>query len=456
MTLKLRSRARILMCCFVALISTTTKAQVQTARAGVRITSNLGGFYEYLPQGYSSGSASYPLLVFLHGVGELGNGDDDLPLVLRNGPPRLINQNQFPTSFTVNGQTFRFIVISPQFQQFPSTSDIGAMIDYAIAHYRVDPNRIYLTGLSMGGGLVWEYAGISLTTARKLAAIVPICGASFPYGNLTRNMADADLPVWATHNNPDPTVPYSNSVAYVNGINQSPSPPTPLARLLTSPGGSTGHDAWTATYNPNSTLFDGGNIYSWMLQFSRAANIPLPVSITNYTATAANGKVSVNWTTTFEQNNDHFSIERSSDGLNFTNLGEVKSGNQSSGQSYTFEDQTPLPGNNFYRLSQTDIDGKITYFEIKNVNLGALADKTVKLFPNPANEKITIEMQNSVKGKISVSILNTSGKKVKTIEITKRTDYTQQTILLNGLAAGYYILEIKADNYSYSASFIKK
>jgi dienelactone hydrolase len=455
MALNPRSKAGILMCCLVVLTMTLTNAQVQTARAGVRITSNLGGFYEYLPQGYSSGSASYPLLVFLHGVGELGNGNEDLSRVLRNGPPRLISQNQFPTSFTVNGQTFRFIVISPQFQQFPSTSDIGAMIDYAIANYRVDPDRIYLTGLSMGGGLVWEYAGISLATARKLAAIVPICGASYPYGNLTRNMADADLPVLATHNDPDPTVPYSNSVAYINGINQSPSPPTPLARLITSPSGSAGHDAWTATYNPNSTLFDGGNIYSWMLEFSRG-NIALPVSITNYTATATNGKVAVQWTTTFEQNNDHFTIERSPDGINFTKLDEVKSGNQSTGQTYTFEDQSPLTGNNFYRLSQTDIDGKITYFEIKKVNLDASADKTVKIFPNPANEKITLEMQNSVKGKINVSILNTSGKKVKTIEITKRTDYIQHSILLNGLAAGYYILEIKADNYSYSASFIRK
>jgi len=137
-------------------------------------------------------------------------------------------------------------------------------------------------------------------------------------------------------------------------------------------------------------------------------------------------------------------------------LGEVKSENPPAGKSYTFEDQSPLTGSNFYRLSQTDIDGKITYFEIKKVDLGTLADKTVKIFPNPANEKITLEMQNSVKGKINVSILNTSGKKVKTVELTKRSDYIQQSILLNGIPAGYYILEIKADNYSYSASFIRK
>lgn len=454
MTLQVRSRAGMLMCCLLALVITTTNAQVQTARAGVRITPNLGGFYEYLPQGYSSGNERYPLILFLHGAGELGNGNEDLPLVLRNGPPKLINQNNFPTSFTVRGQTFRFIVISPQFQQFPSTSDIGAMMDYTLAHYRVDPGRIYVTGLSMGGGLVWEYAGISLATARKLAAIVPICGASYPYGNLTRNMADADLPVWATHNSNDPTVPYSSTVAYVDGINSFN--PTPLARLTTSPGGSSGHDAWTATYNPSSTLFDGGNIYNWMLTNSRTASIPLPVSITNYTATAANGKVAVNWTTTFEQNNDHFTIERSSDGINFSNLGEVKAGNQSAGQSYTFEDQSPLPGNNFYRLSQTDIDGKVTYYDIKKVDLSTTADKTVKIFPNPANEKITLEMQNNIKGKISVSIVNASGKKIKTIELTKRADYIQQTILLNDIATGYYILEIKGDNYSYSASFIRK
>ncbi len=85
-----------------------------------------------------------------------------------------------------------------------------------------------------------------------------------------------------------------------------------------------------------------------------------------------------------------------------------------------------------------------------------MQDKTVKLFPNPANEKITVEMQNDLKGKISITILNASGKIVKRTEMSKQANYLQQTILLHDIIPGYYVLEIKADNYSWSSSFIKK
>src|SRR5215467_2297320 len=88
-------------------------AQVQTARPGVVIDANCHGFYEYLPQGYSTGTKQYPLLIFLHGSGETGDGSAaQLPYVFRNGPPKLISQGTFPVSFTVNNQTYSFIVIS--------------------------------------------------------------------------------------------------------------------------------------------------------------------------------------------------------------------------------------------------------------------------------------------------------------------------------------------------------
>ncbi len=408
--------AGIFVCAIALLMTSTIHAQVQTARAGERVTPNVGGFYEYLPQGYASSTDKYPLLIFFHGSGETGNGNSDLPLVLRNGPPRLINQGQFPVSFTSNAQAFKFIVISPQFQGWPTTDDVASIITYMSAKYRVDINRIYLTGLSMGGSPVWEYAGLSTATANKIAAIVPIAGASYPEDSRARNMANANLPVWAVHNDPDPTVPYSYSSEYVRKINLAPAP-NPLARLTTSPGGSTGHDAWTATYNPSSTLFDGGNIYSWMLQYSRNIAV-LPVLLTSYTASAgANGKVLISWTTSFEQNNDHFTIERSADGTNFTSIGQVKAGNQSAGQAYSFEDAAPITGNNFYRLSQTDIDGNTTLFDVTKISTGNMQDTTVKFFPNPAKDKITVETQTDLNGKISITILNASGKVVKRTEM---------------------------------------
>ena len=160
---------------FSFFISSSVYAQVQTPKYGVSMTVNSKGYYEYLPSGYSSGTGKYPLLIFAHGQGELGDGSiSQLPKVLANGTPMQISQGIFPESFTVKGQTFKFIVLSPQFTITPFAYDMQNIINYAIKNYRVDTSRIYLTGLSMGGGLVWEYPGEDLSYANRIAAIVPI------------------------------------------------------------------------------------------------------------------------------------------------------------------------------------------------------------------------------------------------------------------------------------------
>src|SRR5882757_3847863 len=93
----------------------------------VSINANCGGFYEFLPPGYSTGSGTYPIMIFLHGAGEVGNGGSDLSRVLANGPPKLITAGTFPTSFTVNGKAFTFIVICPQFVHQASITDVAAV-----------------------------------------------------------------------------------------------------------------------------------------------------------------------------------------------------------------------------------------------------------------------------------------------------------------------------------------
>src|ERR1700754_2415342 len=92
------------------LLSRPVFAQTFTAKH-VSISANTNGFYEYLPVGYTTSSTAYPLLVFLHGVGEEGNGGSDLTKVLAHGPPQLQNQGKFPSTVTVNGKTFSFICI---------------------------------------------------------------------------------------------------------------------------------------------------------------------------------------------------------------------------------------------------------------------------------------------------------------------------------------------------------
>jgi pimeloyl-ACP methyl ester carboxylesterase len=297
--------------------SFTSNAQVQTARYA-RIAGNSNGYYEYLPPDYNTSGQNYPLLIFVHGIGELGDGSQyQLPKVLVNGPPRLINNGSWPVSFKVKGRSYSFIVISPQFTYWPGGNDIKSVIDYCVSHYRVDQSRIYVTGLSMGGGVVWDYASMSTEAAMRVAAIVPVCGALD--GNLTRGkiIAGANLPVWALQNQNDPTVSSQNTVDWYNAIN-APSAPVANPPMVMTLFPASGHDAWTRAYDPNYKE-KGMNVYEWMLQYSRNGSYT-PVSNHNYTpvvnagtdqnitlpnnsvslngsATSANGSIaSYNWT----------------------------------------------------------------------------------------------------------------------------------------------------------------
>jgi len=239
------------------------QAQIQTAKY-ISMTSNTNAFYEYLPEGYSSTGSKYSLIIFIHGMGELGAGSSStLPKVLNNGIPKLAQNGTLPRSFTVNGQTHRFVVLSPQFVAWPQPANISGIIDYAASHYNIDPSRVYVTGLSMGGGATWQTAG-NAAYVNRIAAIVPVCGAQSATPSKARVIATNNLPVWALHNQTDPTIQVGTTNTWITYINTAPAP-NPLARKTIFPGG--GHDAWTKAYDP-SYREEGKNIYEWMLQYT--------------------------------------------------------------------------------------------------------------------------------------------------------------------------------------------
>lgn len=226
------------------------------------VGSNVGGFYQAVPPGYNNDTAKkYPLLVFLHGGGELGNGNRELPLVLKNALPNLLDKKRFPNSFTVDGNQFSFVILTPQFKVWPKPADVDTLIRYALENYRIDTHRLYLAGLSMGGGATWEYAA---DHGRALAAIVPICGASWADENAARRLADTDVPIWAFHNKDDSAVSVRSTTRYVDFIEKE-NPEIPLRMTLWETGG---HDAWTKATDPGYRENDK-NIYEWMLQYFR-------------------------------------------------------------------------------------------------------------------------------------------------------------------------------------------
>lgn len=259
--------SQLLMLVFLLISSVKGITQELKARS-IIIDTNCHGFYEYVPKGYDKKKKrkKYPLLIMLHGLGELGNGASELPKVLRNEPMKLVANGTFPDSFLVDGKEYRFIIFAPQFIHWPWPKTTQAIIDYAVSHYRVDKKRIYLTGLSMGGGATWECVGNNAKYAKKLAAIAPICGASLADSIKAQRIAKANLPVWSLHNEGDRTVTVEFTKKYTRYINSAPiASKEPAKETIFS---EQGHNAWRKAYDP---LYkeNGMNLYEWMLSHHR-------------------------------------------------------------------------------------------------------------------------------------------------------------------------------------------
>ena len=195
----------------------------------------------FLPDSYGQTQERWPLIMFLHGAGERG---DDLEKVKKHGPPKIVeNQKDFP-----------FIVVSPQCPTGDWWTDkvevLINLLDDIVARYKVDKQRIYLTGLSMGGYGTWSLASVH---PERFAAIAPICGG----GKRFMAMRLKDIPVWVFHGAKDKTVPLKESEEMVNAIRNRGG----NAKFTIYPDA--GHDSWTETYN-NQKLYD------WFLEHRKS------------------------------------------------------------------------------------------------------------------------------------------------------------------------------------------
>lgn len=246
------------------------------------VNSPLGniGFYEFQPRGYNpAGSYNYPLIIFLHGDGEKGNGTTELPRVLNSSFPKFLNAGA-TMNFTVNGQPQAFLVLIPQLDTVYTTtwpSDyVTAMINYAKANLKIDPNKIFLTGWSLGGGGAWLYPSGSIDSANLLAGIIPV-SPSPDFRNLC-NIAQGRVAVWAHHAVDDLSIPVDTTLYAIREINNC-SPAIP-ALVTIYPSGGHGYVA-DAAYDTLNTI-QYPNMFQWMAGTSRLntpANNQAPVSV---------------------------------------------------------------------------------------------------------------------------------------------------------------------------------
>jgi hypothetical protein len=240
-----------------------TAKPIHTPRQ-IAINSNVSGFYETLPARYSLTTKKYPLIVFIHGIGELGTGLSRLNCC---GLPYHIKGGTFPAKFLVGGKYYSYIVISPQFRVRPSAANVQSVIDYAKSHYRVDAARVYVTGLSMGGGSTWDW---SVVYGQNAAAIAPVCAGTKPTTTMAANVASKNLPIWSLNSSSDAVVPIQWGKDWISWIDSRNTAYAGKTKL-TIWSGLTHNGTWGKAFNP-ITKVDGYNIYEWLLLYTRGTS----------------------------------------------------------------------------------------------------------------------------------------------------------------------------------------
>lgn len=243
----------------------------------IAINSNVSGYYETLPARYNVTTKKYPLIIFIHGIGELGTGLSRLNCC---GLPYHAARGQFPPKFYSNGAYYSYIVMSPQFRVRPSAANIQSVINYAKSKYRIDASRIYVTGLSMGGGSTWDWSAVY---GQYAAAIVPVCGGTKPTTTLASYVASKNLPIWGLYSDADSYIPEQWGKDWMNWIDARNTLYAPKTKL-TIWSGLTHNGTWGKAFNPG-TKVDGYNIYEWMLRYTRGTSTSGTTATTTTTST---------------------------------------------------------------------------------------------------------------------------------------------------------------------------
>ncbi|BFP40135.1 alpha/beta fold hydrolase [Flavobacteriaceae bacterium GF1] len=198
-------------------------------------------YYLYYPKNYDSSKPDgHALLVFLHGGGESGDNLDDLK---KNGIPKLISE----------GKDFPFIVLAPQnphMRKWWNVHLVNRLIDEIATSHKVDKQRVYLTGMSRGGGAAWSLA---VQYPKKWAALAVVCGmAPVPYAQ----WIDKELPIWVFHGRKDKAIPITESDNMVGKLKAMG------YDVRYTIYDDVGHDAWTRAYATQ-------DLYDWFAQKRR-------------------------------------------------------------------------------------------------------------------------------------------------------------------------------------------
>lgn len=182
---------------------------------------------------------------------------------------------------------------------------------------------------------------------------------------------------------------------------------------------------------------------------------PLPVELLYFDANKDGSNVRCNWTTATEINNDYFAVERSKNGTVFEQIGTVQGANNSNSiLYYVFYDEHPYTGLSYYRLRQVDFDGTYSYSNIVAVYFGAL--EIINIWPNPAQDEVTIAIGVSQNTKATAEVFNSLGQKIYSSIVQLEKGKTEINIPTKQWAKGNFLFRITLPNKEHTQKVIVK
>ena len=183
----------------------------------------------------------------------------------------------------------------------------------------------------------------------------------------------------------------------------------------------------------------------------------LPVNLKDFSALLKDKIVLIKWLTTAEFNNSGFIVEKSGDGKHFNSIAVVQGKGTGSGTiNYQSIDSFPLPGINYYRLTQLDVDGKTKLSNIVAVNVGIAANGTLRIYPNPVGSNLLVSFQSTLSSDNAAQILSIDGKVILQAKGSIREINQELNNNISRLKAGIYLFNISNSREHQSVRFVKK
>lgn len=175
----------------------------------------------------------------------------------------------------------------------------------------------------------------------------------------------------------------------------------------------------------------------------------LPIELEKFDAKIVESNVIISWTTLTETNNDYFTIEKSTDGVSYKEIMQATgSGNSNETRNYETIDNQLLVGRSYYRLKQTDFNGKYTYSKVASINNLPVVDDLIRLLSNPVKENGIIQLLLA-HGNYDINVFDINGRLMFNEKITTGNDGQALYTLSNRLHRGMYIIRLRMNQRQY-------